>query len=132
MNIDPVPKHGDERGFLIEFLREDEGFMNFKGQVYASTIAPDTIRGNHFHEHKTEIFAVMKGKMRVLLQHKSGGEISEHILDSSGKDIQRIVIEPNIAHTFINIGGEEAVLLAWGDQVHDHSGPDQYVHNIVS
>jgi dTDP-4-dehydrorhamnose 3,5-epimerase-like enzyme len=130
MDIGSIPKHGDERGFLIEFLREDEKFMNFKGQIYASTIAPGTIRGNHFHEHKTEVFAVMRGKMKVFIQHRDGGDIKEYEIDGYGENIERIIVEPNYAHTFINTGDEEVVLLAWGDQVHDHSGPDQYQHDI--
>lgn len=130
MEIGPIPKHGDDRGFLIEFLREDEKFLNFKGQIYASTIAPGTVRGNHYHEHKTEVFAVMKGKLRVLVQHINGGDIKEYILHGYDENIERVVVEPNYAHTFINDGDEEVVLLAWGDQVHDHSGPDQYHHEI--
>ena len=121
-----IPKHGDDRGFLIEFLREDDNFLNFKGQIYASTIAPDTIRGNHYHDDKTEIFTVMKGILKVLVQHIESKKIEEYILDSTGQYLDRIVVKPKYAHTFINIGEEEVILLAWGDHIHDHSGPDQH------
>ncbi|MDA3838531.1 MAG: WxcM-like domain-containing protein [Candidatus Delongbacteria bacterium] len=134
LSLKQIPKHGDDRGFLIEFLREDDNFLNFKGQVYASTIAPETIRGNHYHNDKTEVFTVMKGILKVLVQHIESKEIKEYILDSSGEELDRIVVEPKYAHTFINIGKEEVVLLAWGDHIHDHSGPDQHefiIKNLI-
>ncbi len=130
--MQPIPKHGDERGFLIEFLREDENILNFKGQIYASTIGPGDVRGNHYHNDKTEIFCVMKGRLKVLVQHIESDEITEYILDSDGDELERVEVLPKFAHTFINIGDSEALLLAYGDHVHDHSGPDQYKFVIKS
>lgn len=122
----PIPKHSDDRGFLIEFLREDENFLNFKGQVYAATFSKGDIRGNHYHNEKTEIFCIMKGKVKFYIQHIDSKDIEEVTLDSCGSELDRIVVLPKYAHAFENIGDSEAVLLAWGDKVHDHSGPDQY------
>ena len=127
----PIPKHSDNRGFLIEFLREDENILNFKGQVYASTISPGDIRGNHYHNEKTEIFCVMKGKLKVLVQQINSEKIDEYILDSNKDMLDRLLVLPKFAHTFINIDKEEAVLLAYGDKVHDHSNPDQHNFKIM-
>ena len=125
-----VPKHSDGRGFLIEFLREDENVLNFKGQVYASTMNPGDIRGNHYHNHKTEIFCVMKGKLEVLLSDMSHSKVESFILDSEDSEISRIMVKPRIAHCFINIGEDQAILLAYGDKVHDHDSPDQFEYII--
>jgi dTDP-4-dehydrorhamnose 3,5-epimerase len=122
----PVPKHSDGRGFLIEFLREDENLLNFKGQVYASTINPGDIRGNHYHNYKTEIFCVMRGKLEVYLSDITNSRIDRHVLDADDSEISRIMVGPRIAHCFVNISDEQAVLLAYGDQIHDHSNPDQF------
>ena len=127
----PIPKHSDNRGFLIEFLREDENILNFRGQVYASTISPGDIRGNHYHNEKTEIFCVMKGKLKVLVQQINSEDIDEYILDSNKEMLDRLLVHPKFAHTFINVGKEEAVLLAYGDKVHNHSGPDQHNFKIM-
>ena len=126
-----IPKHSDDRGFLIEFLREDENILNFKGQIYASTISPGDMRGNHYHNEKTEIFCVMKGKLKVLIQHIDSDKIDEYILDSSKDEIVRILVSHKYVHTFINIGNEEVILLAYGDRVHNHSNPDQYNFKIM-
>ena len=128
----PIPKHSDDRGFLIEFLREDENILNFKGQVYASTISPGDIRGNHYHNEKTEIFCVMKGKLKVLIQQIDSNKIEEYILDSDKDMIDRLLVTPGHAHAFINIGAEEVILLAYGDKVHNHNNPDQYKFIICS
>ena len=128
----PVPKHSDERGFLIEFLREDENLLNFKGQVYASTISPGDIRGNHYHNEKTEIFCVMKGTLKVLIQNIDSKKLDEFIIDGNKEDIDRLLVTPRHAHSFENIGDEEVVLLAYGDKVHDHDNPDQHKFVIKS
>jgi len=127
----PIPKHSDNRGFLIEFLREDENILNFKGQVYTSTISPGDIRGDHYHNEKTEIFCVMKGKLKVLVQQINSEKIDEYILDSSQDILDRLLVLPNFAHTFINVGKEEAILLAYGDKVHNHADPDQHHFKIM-
>jgi len=131
--MNPIPKHADERGFLVEFLREDENILNFKGQVYAATFSPGDIRGNHYHNTKTEMFCVLKGKMKILVQHINSDKIEEYILDGNKTDeLDRIMVKPKHAHTLINIGDQEAIVLAYGDQVHDHSGPDQHTFQINS
>ncbi len=126
----PIPKHPDDRGFLIEFLREDENILNFRGQVYAATISPGDVRGNHYHNEKTEIFCVMKGKLKVLVQQINSEKIDEYILDSNKNILDRLLVLPKFAHTFINIGTEEAILLAYGNEVHNHDDPDQH-HFII-
>lgn len=130
MNMKPIPKHIDERGFLIEFLREDEGVLNFKGQIYASTLSPNDIRGNHYHNYKTEIFCVIKGIVSVWLQHIETKNVTQFALDSMKNDIDRLMVEPKYAHAFKNIGKEEAIILAYGDKIHDHENPDQHLFNI--
>jgi len=127
----PIPKHSDDRGFLIEFLREDENILNFKGQVYASTISPGDIRGNHYHNEKTEIFCVMKGKLKVLVRQINSEKIGEYILDSNKDMLDRLLVLPKFAHTFINVGKDEAILLAYGDKVHNHADPDQHHFKIM-
>ena len=128
--MEPIPKHSDNRGFLIEFLREDEGILNFKGQVYASTISPGDIRGNHYHNDKTEIFCVMKGILKILVQNINSNIIDEYILDGSKELLDRLIVYPKYAHAFINIGDEEVILLAYGDRVHNHANPDQAYFKI--
>ena len=126
----PIPKHSDNRGFLIEFLREDEGILNFKGQVYVSTISPGDVRGNHYHTQKTEIFCVMKGILKILVQNINSNIIDEYILDGSKELLDRLIVYPKYAHAFINIGDEEVILLAYGDRVHNHADPDQAYFKI--
>jgi predicted nucleic acid-binding protein len=73
----------------------------------------------------------MKGKLKVLIQHIDSDKIDEYILDSSKDEIDRILVSPKYVHTFINIGNEEVILLAYGDRVHNHSNPDQYNFKIM-
>ena len=57
----------DERGRLMEILREDdEIYMRF-GQVYLTTGYPGVVKAWHYHKGQFDHFCVVKGMMKVVL-----------------------------------------------------------------
>jgi UDP-2-acetamido-2,6-beta-L-arabino-hexul-4-ose reductase len=70
-----LSKHEDNRGTFVETIK-----LNSGGQISFSTTNPGITRGNHFHTHKTERFAVT-GKIRHLLICQFGILIISEILD---------------------------------------------------
>ena len=52
--------NSDDRGSFIETMK-----LNSGGQISFSTTLPGIRRGEHFHTHKAERFAVIKGKAKI-------------------------------------------------------------------
>jgi len=63
----------DERGRLMEILREDdEIYMRF-GQVYLTTGYPGVVKAWHYHKVQFDHFCVVKGMMKVVLYDSRDG-----------------------------------------------------------
>jgi hypothetical protein len=81
----------DERGRLMEILREDdEIFMRF-GQVYLTTGYPGVVKAWHYHKGQFDHFCVVKGMMKVVLYDSrdgspTKGEVNEFFLGDRPAD----------------------------------------------
>ena len=43
----------DERGLLMEMMRDDDPFFQKFGQVYLSVVYPGVVKGWHYHKKQT-------------------------------------------------------------------------------
>lgn len=132
MMVELDKKTDDERGFLVEFLRGDElgpKFKNF-GQIYVTTLSPEAIRGNHYHNEKIEWFSVFNGKVKVILEDIETKEREEFVLDSS-KAVKRICIESKVAHAFKNISDKTVVLVAYTNKIYNPKNRDAYEYKLL-
>jgi len=118
----------DNRGFLIEFLTRKELREENKefAHVYLATIAPNTIRGNHYHKETEEFFVIMSGKAKIILEDIKTKERKEILLDASENHIKRIRYGPNIAHAIKNISKETLFLTAYITRPYDHNDQQEY------
>ncbi|MEK7290545.1 MAG: dTDP-4-dehydrorhamnose 3,5-epimerase family protein, partial [Planctomycetota bacterium] len=57
----------DERGRLMEILRNDDAIFLKFGQVYITTAYPGVVKAWHYHKIQTDHFAVVLGMMKVVL-----------------------------------------------------------------
>ncbi len=65
VEIKQLTRHMDDRGYLMEILRDDdEMFIEF-GQVYVSAVFPGIVKAWHCHEHQTDSFCVVRGNARI-------------------------------------------------------------------
>ena len=119
----------DERGRLMEILREDdEIFMRF-GQVYLTTGYPGVVKAWHYHKVQNDHFCVVKGMMKVVLYDArdgspTKGEVNEFFLGEHRPVVLRI--PPLVYHGFKTISQEEALLINVSTQVYRHDGPDEF------
>ena len=129
-----IPKHGDKRGFLIEFLSSPD-LKNKKrefAQIYCATLAPGAWRGNHFHKTKEEWIVVMSGKVKLTIEDIMTHECREVILDSHNKDyILRARIGRNMAHLIENTGNSLAVIVAYTTEEYDPKNLDQWKYKVA-
>lgn len=119
--IEPLTVHSDARGALYEALRFSSQAIPSGGQIYIYTVAPGTRRGDHFHEHKSEWFTCVAGRVRLLMKTKDGARIHE-LLDA---DAPRMVYAgPGTSHAVVNETREVAVIMAYASKEFDPTDPD--------
>lgn len=125
--LDKLIKHKDERGWLVEALREDFACKPV-AQVYISTTKPGMIRGGHYHKRKTEWFLVLRGKAVVKLIDVTNLE-KRRQLKLSGKNLTLLEVPPYTYHDVQNTGRTTMLLLIGASEVFDASDSDTYTFN---
>ena len=57
----------DERGFLMEILRDDDEIFEKFRQVYITTVYPGVVKGWHYHKLQRDNMTVIKGMAKIVL-----------------------------------------------------------------
>lgn len=116
----------DERGRLVEIVRSHGG----QGQTFVSTTKPGVTRGDHFHLHKVERFAVLSGSARISLRRKFSNDVIS--FDVTG-DHPTVVDMPTLwVHNITNVGGSELTTLFWTHTLFDPEAPDTYWERVCN
>jgi dTDP-4-dehydrorhamnose 3,5-epimerase len=119
----------DERGRLMEILRnDDEVFIKF-GQAYITTAYPGVVKAWHYHKIQTDNFVVISGMAKVVLydgRKKSStyGEINEFFMGIHNPIL--LQIPPMVFHGFKCISEEECIILNCPTQVYNYNNPDEF------
>lgn len=119
----------DERGWLTEILRCDEGIFEKFGQVYLTTAYPGVVKAWHYHEHQTDNFTCLKGMMKVALfdareDSQTYQEINEFFVGE--KNPLLIKVPPMIYHGFKALGEETAYFLNIPTLPYNYQQPDEH------
>lgn len=126
-------KHIDERGYLVEFLKNSELSKEFKifGQIYFVTFEkPNIVRGNHYHTRFYEWFGIADGTLEVFLEDVRTKEKVNFILSGDDKKFVRLHIGPYIAHTFRSIS-QTAVLIDYCNKEYEKDDTDRNPYIII-
>ena len=68
----------DERGWLMEILRADDGeFFTKFGQVYVSATYPGVVKAWHYHKVQVDNFACVAGMVKLVLVDTRPGSPTE-------------------------------------------------------
>ena len=57
----------DERGRLMEILRDDDEFFTRFGQVYMTTNFPGVVKAWHYHQKQTDCVTCVHGTIKLVL-----------------------------------------------------------------
>jgi dTDP-4-dehydrorhamnose 3,5-epimerase len=119
----------DERGFLMEILREDDPIFERFGQVYLTVAYPGVVKGWHYHKRQQDYFTVVKGMAKVVLyDDREGsptrGEVNEFFLGERNPTL--LVIPPLVIHGIKGIGVEPAYLLNVPTRKYEYADPDEF------
>lgn len=124
----------DDRGFLMEMLREDEPLFERFGQVYITGCRRGVAKAWHYHKAQTDHFVCVAGTALVVLydgraDSPTRGTIQEVTLTSPPTQdpaplllkIPRLVV-----HGFTAVDGEEARIINIPTLPYRYADPDEY------
>jgi dTDP-4-dehydrorhamnose 3,5-epimerase len=129
VRIKPLKMIPDERGFVMEMLRDDDDVFQRFGQVYLSVVYPGVVKGWHYHAKQTDHFVIVKGMAKVVLYDrregsKSRGEVNEFFMGEHNPIL--LVIPPHVLHGMKGIGTEPAYLVNTPTEHYVHAQPDEF------
>ncbi len=118
----------DNRGRLMEILRNDDDMFIKFGQVYMTTATPGVVKAWHWHNKQFDSFTCVSGKMRLALydgreNSPTKGEIAE--VEISLDNPMVVQIPPGVYHGFKCISEEEAIVINTVTEPYDHNNPDE-------
>ncbi len=127
--LKPLKVIPDERGFLMEILRNDDPFFQKFGQVYLTVVYPGVVKGWHYHKLQTDHFCVVKGMSKVVLYDgrpgsPTQGEVNEFFLGDHNRSL--LVIPAGVMHGMKGVGPEPALLINTPTHPYNYSEPDEF------
>ncbi len=116
VEIRPIKKYVDERGWLAELFREDEVEKSvFPVMSYISLSYPGIMRGPHEHIEQTDYFCfVGPSNFKVTLwdNRKSSPTYQNKTQVVVGEDARAVVIVPEgVVHAYQNVGEKDGVVI---------------------
>jgi dTDP-4-dehydrorhamnose 3,5-epimerase len=118
----------DERGRLMECLRnDDELFIQF-GQMYMTTTFPGVIKGWHLHRGQWDNVVCVKGMIKLALfddraEGPTKGQLDQFFIGEHNPMLVRI--PPGVWHGWKCVSVEEAFIVNAPTEVYVYDAPDQ-------
>ncbi len=118
----------DERGYLMEILRNDDEMFSDFGQAYITVAYPGVVKAWHYHKEQTDCFTVVSGMATFVLydgrqKSPTKGEINELFIGE--KKPMLVQIPKGVYHGFKAIGNQPAIALNIPDKVYNYESPDE-------
>ncbi|MDP2726221.1 MAG: dTDP-4-dehydrorhamnose 3,5-epimerase family protein [Dehalococcoidia bacterium] len=122
-------RNADERGYLMEMLREDDEVFEHFGQSYVALNYPGVVRAWHYHRQQTDHFVAIKGMVKVALYDAregspTHGEVQEFFLGDHNPTLLKI--PPGVYHGYKTIGTEPSLLVNFPTRTYNRASPDEY------
>ena len=119
----------DERGRLMEILRNDDTIFLQFGQVYMTTTYPTVVKAWHLHKIQTDNVAVVRGMLKlVLYDPREGsptkGEVNEFFIGEHNPIL--VQIPPEVYHGWMCISEQEAIAVNCPTEAYNPEKPDEY------
>ena len=127
--VKKLVRHADERGYLMEMLREDDAVFERFGQSYVALNYPGVVRAWHYHREQTDHSVAVKGMVKVALYDAregsaTHGEVQEFFLGDNNPMLLKI--PPGVFHGYKTIGTEPSLLVNFPTHTYNRAQPDEY------
>ncbi len=118
----------DERGRVMEILRNDDKLFSKFGQVYMTTTYPGVVKAWHKHEKQTDNVACVQGMIKLALydpreDSPTYGEINQFYIGIYNPEL--IQIPAGVYHGWMCVSNEEAIIVNVPTEAYNHEAPDE-------
>jgi dTDP-4-dehydrorhamnose 3,5-epimerase len=118
----------DDRGFIMEILRDDDEMFRGFGQAYISGCFPGVVKAWHCHRLQFDNFCVVSGNAKVgMYDDREGsptrGETMGIVLGELNPCV--VQIPPLVWHGMAAVGNETALLLNVPTEHYNREEPDE-------
>jgi dTDP-4-dehydrorhamnose 3,5-epimerase-like enzyme len=107
----------DERGELVEIFR-----FPHDGQVFCVKMPQGVVRGDHYHERKTEHFCVISGEATISVRERGQKQFNQYSV--SGREPEVRTVRPGNVHNIEAV--TDCTFLVWVDELFNADDPDTY------
>jgi dTDP-4-dehydrorhamnose 3,5-epimerase len=128
VQVKPLKIVPDERGWLMEVLREDDELFGRFGQVYVSATYPGVVKAWHFHARQTDNFACITGMIKLVLVDTRQGSPTRDTINEFFLGVQNPVlvqVPKLVYHGWKCISVEPSLVLNVPDEPYDRANPDE-------
>ena len=118
----------DDRGYLREVLRDDDGLMTRFGQTTFTKTHPGVVKAFHWHQHQDDLWYVVDGMARIVLYDRRPDSPTkgETQVVYAGEDNPVLVLIPaGIAHGYQVLGTKPVMLFYHTTQSYNPAAPDE-------
>jgi len=128
VNVKPLKRITDDRGFLMEIFRSDWPEFKKFGQVYMTCCKAGVAKAWHCHAKQTDNFTVVRGKARIALwdsrkDSSTFGKVNEFIISENEPVL--LSIPPMVYHGFTAEGNEPAYIVNTPTETYNYENPDE-------
>lgn len=127
----PLYMNVDERGVFTELFKTANN-----GQVSINIARPGSVRGQHWHNTKCEIFVVVSGhgliqERRVGINPETGKKYDIREFEVYGEEMRAIFMLPGYSHNIINLEKDkDLITVMWANEAFDVKHPDTFRDNV--
>ena len=119
----------DERGRLMEILREDDEMFERFGQVYMTTNYPGVVKAWHYHQKQTDNVVCISGMIKLVLHDgrdhsPTKGETQEFFIGEHNRML--VQIPQFVYHGWKCISEKESIVINIVTQPYNYKKPDEH------
>ncbi len=101
------------------------------GQIYLVTFeGKNIVRGNHFHNHSSEVFCLVSGIVEVILEDVETQERFQQVFDASKNEFFRITLAEKIAHAIRSLS-DFAVVVGFSSKEYNPRKEDKIFYPVI-
>jgi dTDP-4-dehydrorhamnose 3,5-epimerase len=126
--VKEVRVHGDDRGYLMEIVRDDEPVFREVRQTTYTVAYPDVIKAFHWHRRQWDVWFFTSGMAQVVLhdlRDTSRTRGRTEVLYMGERRPLVVAIPPGVAHGYRVLGAAPAALLYHTTEHYDPADPDE-------